>query len=1277
MNFTQKEILYESDTTAVQRATREGSTEEVIVKTPKGGDYSGIYNEYNLLREDSLRYKALAVEYIDDKPSLIRTFLPGSSLKKLIAEGNAGLEFFFEYAAEIARQLQDIHDRGIIHRDISSPNIIINPRMKWASIIDFDSATQAQSFRVSVFDTTWQSGHGHYISPEQTGRMNRLADYRTDYYALGVVYYEMLTGQLPFPSNDVQELIQSHVAIVPPRVDEVKSELPIMVGELVAKLLAKDAEGRYQSLGGLMADLQHCRKEWGDHKKIAAFPLGTQDLPSRLQLSQKMVGREAELELLLELFDRAMQGEKIFLTIGGLSGVGKSTLVYETVRPLTEQRGILMSGKFDSQQRNIPYYGWIQAIERWAEGIAKEPPAQQEQWQQLFREKLAGLDSILLRLVPPLRGLLNGLPDSAESNASELKNRLQYALGLFFSVVASPAHPLVLFLDDWQWADDDSIRLLESVIGNPGLNHLLLLAAYRLDEVDAAHPFHPLVRNAAINQNSEADESVQRAAIQLNPLTQADTYELLRNTLAGEDEKYEGKLGDLSKLVFSKTQGNPFFMEQFLNLVFERRLLWLDPQNRSWEWNLEKIREMAISEDVVKVILEKIGNLAPETLRALTVASVIGNSFSLERTATLLERKISTLHRQLWPAVQTNFIVPVRSDHKNVPEFYENEQSDVFFYFAHDRIQQALYEGIDPEERKSLHFAMGHSMLRGPQTDERLFEIANHFLKAPDLAGGAPDAEAIADALRRAGERACRSAAFDNAFRYLALWENLRTQHTDQSLPQYRKLIEAAHLSGHGEVSAAYETKALELARTQEGRSAVFETMIMSYTATNEMARATELAHQALAELGIRLPKKARKWQVIYAALRSRLLLPDAKISTISDWPDMTDPRRQWSMRLLNASLSAYFLHDFDTYPLLIFKMVELNTRYGNTREAITGFGSYGLILAGSLNAPESGYATGKQSLKLLEKYQADELVALAGFIDNTFIAHWKEPLVKMPDQCYDTYRSGLGQGDIWYSGWNLYMSNAYRLYLGGKMSVLTDGIRAHRDFCQQHNLPQARLRSELDLHLSHRMRYANYSNAGFEWEQSVANLLSSADHNALFHAYFHHALCDFWLGNRSGAWQMVDQAEPYEESSKSSFSYFFFKIFQSLAGLGYYAETNSATQKRIVKQLAVNLKFLSRMTAMHPANHRWGEELVKAERDRILASDFRPHDYQISIEMARNAGLMFPAVLARLQLVRAMRQRDALDLPDELEKLRAELKHWEMDGVLAALDRIFAENIN
>ncbi len=1276
-SFTPKEILHDSDSTKVQRANREGSTEEVIVKTPKGGDYSGIYNEYNLLREDSLRYRSLAVEYIDDKPSLIRTYLPGSSLKTLIAEGNFGLEFFFEYAAEIARQVQDIHDRSIIHRDISSHNIIINPRMKWASIVDFDAATKARSFRVSVFDTTWQAGNGHYTSPEQTGRMNRLVDYRTDYYSLGIVYYEMLTGQLPFPTNDVLELIQSHLAVELPRVDSVQPGIPGMVGELVAKLTAKDAEARYQSMSGLMADLQRCRKEWGERKKIDNFPLGIYDTPSRLHVSQKMVGREIELEQILNLFDRAARGAKVFLTVGGLSGVGKSRLVCETVRPLTEHSGIFMSGKFDPQQQNIPYYGWIRAIEKWADSVAKESPEQQERWRQLFSEKLVGMDSILLRLVPQLEILLDDAPDSAESSATELKNRLLYALGLFFSAVAGPTHPLVLFLDDWQWADDDSIRLLESVIDNPNLSHLLLVAAYRSDEVDAAHPFYPFAENPAAGPKAKNDQSVLWAALRLRPLTESDTHELLRHTFSGEEESNEQKLGDFSRLVFSKTQGNPFFVEQFLNLLFERKLLWLNAQNRAWEWNLEKIGEMAISEDVVKVILEKIRNLAPETMRVLTVASAIGNSFSLERTAALLERKISVLHEQLWPAVQSNSILPASSDYKNVPELYEREQSDVVFHFAHDRIQQALYEEIDPDERKALHFAIGRSLLLGKQTDERLFEMANHFLKAPDLVVASPDAAAIADALRRAGYKAYQSAAFDNAFKYLALWEKLGSHQKEEALPLYRILIETAHLSGHREESSFYEARALELASTQEERSAVFETMIMSYTATNELAKAIELALQALTELGIRLPKKARKWQVVYAALRSRLVLPDSKISAISEWPEMTNSRHQWAMRILNASLSAFFLHNLDTYPLLIFKMVELNTRYGNTRQSITGFGSYGLILAGSLNAPESGYATGKQALKLLEKYQAEELVALAGFIDNTFIAHWKESGVKMIDQCYDTYRRGLAQGDIWYSGWNLYMSNSYRLYLGGKMSALTEGIRAHIGFCRQHNLPHPQLRSELDLNIGQRLRYTNYTDPDFEWDRTITDLLNSADHTAIFHAYFHQGLCSFWLGEFSTAWQMLQMAEKYSGSAKSIFSYPYFKIYQSLAGLECYLSVDASMQKQIRSQIAKNLKFLNKIAAMQEANYRWGVILIEAECDRIYHNNFRPEVFQKTIEMTRNEGLVYPALLARLQLVRAKFSQDFADRSDELEKLRAESKHWEMEGVLAALEQAIAKKSN
>ncbi|WP_373511454.1 AAA family ATPase [Persicitalea sp.] len=1269
--YTHKEKLYESETTTINLASAAGRSEDVIIKTPRQGDYSGVYNEYNLWRGDSLRYKTLTVEYIDDKPSLIRTYVPGTSLKTLIAEGNSGPDFFFEYAAEIARQLQDVHDRSIIHKDISSPNIIVNTRMKWVSIVDFDSSIEAESYRVSVFDTTWQIGKTLYISPEQTGRMNRAVDYRTDYYSLGVVFYEMLTGKLPFQSSDVLELINDHLAVEPERVDALVPEIPKVLAELVARLMAKDAEERYQSLGGLIADLQRCRREWGISKKITNFTLGAEDRPARLRVSQKMVGREAELEQILHLFDLAVAGEKVFLTVGGQSGVGKSTLVYETARPLTEHRGLLLSGKFDLQQKNVPYYGWIRALEQFAENVMEEPPEVLEEWREKFSEKLAGLDSILVRLVPKLSAVLDPSTELPEPNATELKNRLQYALGLFISVLASPDHPLVLFLDDWQWADDDSIRLLSSLIDNPNLSHLLLVAAYRTDEVDVTHPFYPLLPTESDENRAESDQHVD---IQLRVLTQTDTQTLLRNTLQGNLPEFEQEIDELSSVVFSKTQGNPFFIEQFLNLLFERKLLWMNNQDQTWSWNSDKIRDMTISEDVVNLILDKIQTLEPETLRALSVASAIGNTFSLEQAANVMNQKVSSLHHRLWPAVQSNCILPIRSDYRYIPEFYEEAHTDVNFRFAHDRIQQALYEAIDPEERKSLHLSIGLGLLHAQKSEDLVFEIANHFLKCPDLIR---DSESgIAEVLRKAGTKAYQSAAFDAAFQYLSLWESLVPQPDRDLLPQYRMLIETAHLSGRGEASVAIEAKTLDLCVTQEERSETFETMIMSYTATDKLAKATELGRTALAELGIRLPKKARKWQVAYRAVHSRFMLSDTKIATIADWPQMTDSRRQWAMRLLNASLSAYFIHNFDTYPLLIFKMVELNSKFGNTRESITGFGSYGLILAGNMNAPESGYTAGKQALELLEKYQAEELIALAGFIDHTFIAHWKEPIGKMAERCIEAYRRGLAVGDIWYSGWNLYMSNVYCLYVGGKLSHLIESLRAHRGFCVQHNLPNPRPRTDHDLYFCQKMRYANYSDPSFDWQDIISSFQESSDLTALFQAYFHYALCSFWLGETNTAWQMSGLAEKHVESSKSSFSYPFFLIFYSLAGLSVYPHESASIQKKIRAKLSSTLKYLGKIAAMQEANYRWAEMLVQAEYDRVLRQDFKPKNYQSAIEMARQAGLHVPAVLARLQMVRAMLRLEYPDRADELEKLRAELKHWEMEGVLAALDKSIMENI-
>ncbi|WP_165933453.1 adenylate/guanylate cyclase domain-containing protein [Arundinibacter roseus] len=1261
LTILHKKIIYETELTIVYKGVVETTDDEVIVKTPKGSDYSGIYNEYALLKEEKFPLGVIEIVHFDDIPSLVRSYLPGLSLKSLIEQGEFGLDLFFDYALEIIGQLQDIHARTIIHKDISSVNIIIHTTHKTARIIDFESSIKAHYTTVPVFEATRRIGNLSYISPEQTGRMNRILDYRADYYSLGIVFFEMLTGQLPFQSGDMLELIHGHIARKPPGINEINPEIPSILGDLVGKLIAKNAEERYQSMQGLRADLLRCRQEWIDFQRIESFTLGQFDVPARLFISQKMVGRTWEKERILDLYAQAAAGGKVFLTVGGLSGVGKSTLIGETAKPLTEHKGLILKGKFDPLQKNIPYFAWIQAIDQFADSVLTESPETLQNWKHIFRNSLQDLEGILVQLVPKMGKIVGPVPAVSTLNALEIKNRLQYVLGLFLSLLANAQHPLLLFLDDWQWADDDSIRLLESIRLNPALSHIMLVVAYRSNEIDAVHSFYPILKKS----QEEAESSVFLTEhLHVEAISEADTEELIRNTLPETQQNPD----TLSAILYSKTQGNPFFIGQFLNLLYDRNLLWLDSTTHLWTWDLPAIQALAISDNVVEIILQKISGLTPTTRHGLTVASAIGNTFGVAQTAELLDLNPADLHRLLWPAIQNTCILPTRADYKFIPEFYESQQTDVQFRFAHDRIQQTLYGEIDSSQREELHFKIGMRLAQGPDAENRILEAANHFLTSESLLSAASERTFIGQLLQKAGYLAYRSAAFGNAFHYWALWEKLLLEPAREDLPTYRHLIETSHLSGRKELSQKYEQKALALCLTQEERSQTFEIMITSYTATDQLAEAIALSRKALGELGIKIPEKAQKWQVIYQAIRSRLHLPDAKIAKIAQGPDMTDSRYTWAMRLLNASLSSYFLIKFETYPLLIFKMVDLNTKYGNTREAITGFGSYGLILAGILNAPESGYMAGKQALLLLEKYKAEDLVAQAGFIDSTFIAHWKEPITEMATRCFENYRKGLSKGDIWYSGWNLYMSNVFRIYVGDKMSVLLSSLCGQETFFLQHNIANLVQRTRYERHFASILRYARYSDPTFDWQLILSGFTTTVDLTALFTSHALHTICSLWMGDFAKAWEMSLLTDAYTDSVKSVFSYHYFQAYQAISGLAIYEQSDPATQKKIRKVVQKNTKFLTQLSTLQPGNYAWALRLVEAESKRAFSGDFEPQAYHDAIEAARRGGMVFPAVFSRLTLLRALLKTNSTDSYDEYEKLKAELLYWEMEGVLAAL---------
>ena len=660
---------------------------ESASELPTKSQVAQLHNEYVITRQLSdvpgVR-PVYAKEGSESQPFLLLEYIQGQSLSELIQAASLDFSEKLQISIEIAGILSRIHEQQVMHKDINPSNILV-AEDGGVYIIDFGIASnmrQEHQQRISVDDG--MMGSLAYISPEQTGRMNRSIDYRTDFYSLGVTLYELFTGQLPFQSDDGLKVIHGHIARLPNPPAEINDDIPLPISDIILKLLAKNAEDRYQSARGLQADLRYCLDQLQATDQVEPFDLGRDDFIDRLQIPHKLYGRQAEIDQLLIAFNRVTQGNAELLLVAGYAGVGKTALVHEIHKPITAKRGYLIEGKFDQYQRTIPYYAWVQAFSELVNNWLVESETDIDQWRAMILEAVGEHGQVLIEIIPNLELIIGPQPDVIELDATETKNRFSYIFQRFVMALATPDHPLVVFLDDLQWIDLASLNLLKTLLTDPDVGNLLVIGAYRDNEVDAAHTLM-----LGFNDFEEAGGTINQ--LTLGNLTLADINQLLSDSIHAPTEQCL----PLAQLVLTKTDGNAFFTHQLLHMLEADGLLSFDEDGLCWRWDLAELEQLTVSDNVVDLMVNKIRKLPVATQEILKIAACLGNQFEVAMLNLMSEQSPETTQQALQAAYQAGLLVQL------------NEHSR----FVHDRIQQAAYSLIPEPELAPRHWQIGQTLL--------------------------------------------------------------------------------------------------------------------------------------------------------------------------------------------------------------------------------------------------------------------------------------------------------------------------------------------------------------------------------------------------------------------------------------------------------------------------------------------------------------------------------------------------------------------------------------
>ncbi|MEM9457742.1 MAG: AAA family ATPase [Myxococcota bacterium] len=1012
-------------------------------------------NEYELTRDfaDPGLRRAYACRQIAGRPALLLEFFDGQPANRVFGPGTRPLADLLRVAIAITAALETIHQQGIIHKDLNSSNILVDDQTLTVKIIDFGISTRVELRAPHHGHLDGFQGTLPYISPEQTGRTNRVIDRATDFYSLGVTFHELLTGRLPFEADDPMELVHCHIAMPPPAVHEQAPNVPRVLSDIVQRLLAKNAEHRYRSAHGLRRDLEEClhRLERGtsiqDSTQIEAFELGQHDFSSRLQIPAKLYGREAEVTALLDALGDACEGRVELALIAGAPGVGKSSLVHELYGPVVDRRGLLLSGKCDQLQRSIPYRGLSQAFGELVDALLTLSAGELLRWKADIVAAVGINGQVLLELTPALELVIGPQPPVPPLGASETQNRFNYVLARFVRSICRPDHPIVLFIDDLQWADSALLDLLGLLLLDEDNEHLLIVGTYRDNEVD---PSHPLV--TMLDRICRAGAAPR--TLTLSNLTLKSVTTLVSETLQCTAERAT----ELATLVHEKTLGNAFFVGQFVRSLHDQRWLTFDFDARAWTWDIAQVRAENITENVVELMAEKVRHLPAQTRELLELAACVGSRFDLRALSIIDGRDQSELLQHLWLGVVEGLILPLDENYRLVstttgpkaqaapPRARPNEETT--FKFLHDRVEQACYSLVVEDRRKQVHLRIGRQLLHDVEdlaTDGRIFEIADHLDRAAELVEDPQERLALARLDLQAGTRAKRSTAYQSARRYLVAGTSLLPddawgEHYALAYALHEQRLEVEYLLGDFTRARALSELMLERARTNVDRARIHNRLLLQRNMEGAHEEAMVSMFTGL-DLLIGSPRRDELGPAIqHERAEIEATIADRPISSLFDDHEMTDPVHLVSMELLANGSSTAYLVDKKLIAWVGVRMINLSLRHGRAKYTAVGCGIYGTLLLGAWGNYEAGYEFGRLGLKCTETAEEAQR-CVAGYMVATNLLSWHEPIRAVYPILDRSHQAGLDAGELPYIGHILYNKLLFRIFAGDPLEAIADEL--------------------------------------------------------------------------------------------------------------------------------------------------------------------------------------------------------------------------------------------
>jgi len=1226
--------IYESRNTLVCRAVREQDALPVVLKLlkeryPDSSKLARYRNEFELLRhlESPWIITAHALEEHDNRLLLVSEDFGGDSLKALLDAHAFTLVEWLRIFLDLADALSALHGSHVVHKHINPSNIVCNPATGQCKLIDFGIAVRMSPTNPSQDHRGVLEGTLAYISPEQSGRMNRQLDFRSDLYSLGVTMFELLTGALPYQGRHCLELVHAHMAGAIPSVSEANPEVPPQLSAIVAKLMAKTAEQRYQTAAGLRWDLERCLQALAGAAPIEPFALGERDQSDVFYLPQTLYGREDETKTLLAMFEQrvAARGEAAFLLVSGYAGTGKTSLIKEINKPVTREHGWFIEGKFDQYERATPYGAIKQAISALVDLWLALSEAQLGAMVAELREALGEIGGVLVELVPTLELVIGPQAKVPTLAGTEAQNRFNYACRCFFRCAASAEHPLVVFLDDLQWADLASLGLLSALCGDGEIGYFFLIGAYRDNETPPEHPLMHLLQ--ALAARGQPPESIR-----LDNLAEGDLASLCADALHQDVREVSG----LAALMHRKTLGNAFFTVQFLRALHAGGLIAFDRAALRWQWDMVRIEQRDIPDDVVLLMASKITRLAASTQRLLTLAACIGNAFSLDTLVTISEQGAERTRLDLGAAVGEGLLIAHDMEH---------------YRFSHDRIQQAAYGLMD--DPSHVHLRIGRLLLsQGEPAREAIFRVVGQLNAARTLVTDPAERLKLARLNLTAGRRATSAAAYSAAVAYLEVAAGLLPasawrDHYALSFSIYSALAGCRLFAGTADGLESLFADLLAHARGIEDQTRVHAIRMEHHHLSGDYAGAVEIQMEALRLLGVDIDDGQVADLLEQELATVSGLLGERGIDALQDAPEMADPRQTAIMDILMGLwTSAYLASRLELVAWASCKMTSISLQHGNSRLASFGYMNYAFVCVSMLGRYEDGHRIGQAAIRLAEHYDDLLLRGKVYLLFAVFLNHWRAPLAESHAYSLKAFPLLVENGDWTYASYCAEFIISDATIWGKRCEENLAEARRYLPFLEN-NVPvvleefvrPACLNPILQL-LGRTRGDHTFDDDRFE-EQAF---LRDYQANPLALSYYYTAkLRSLYLfGHLDQALAMIDQADFVASVALAQAKVPEVYFYASLTILAVFEQLPPQQQERLAERVDGYQRQMRVWADNSPTNFLHKHLLVEAERARVAKRYWDALTrYEQAIEAARAGGYINNTALACECAARFLLARD------------------------------------